>query len=212
MGGYGSGRPGYKRKAEDCRSLDIYKMKRLGCFVDGMRGDWVWSRDGERVASISYHCTGFDLVLNFRHLRNGGDWQSVNQTVTLMQVDCHYGGQRTYARCPGIVNGPRCGRRVGKLFMGGRYFLCRHCCNIAYTSQSEPKHYRMLSRAHKLQMALVGESAHEFWLAPKPKGMWLQTYQRKRHEIEWYENQANIAFLSRYAHMLSVNDLEQFIW
>jgi hypothetical protein len=34
-------------------------------------------------------------------------------------------------------------------------------------------------------------------IAPRPKGMWRRTYQRKRFEIEWCENKANQLFLSK---------------
>ncbi len=43
MGGYGSGRPGHKQKAEDCRSLDVNRLHREGCLEPGRMGNWVWS-------------------------------------------------------------------------------------------------------------------------------------------------------------------------
>lgn len=208
MGGYGSGRPSYKQKAEDYRSLDIYKMKRLGCLVDGMQGNWKWSRNNEEVASIGYHCTGGALVLDYRVRLHGGEWEPIKQTVPLTQSDCHYGGQRTYALCLGVVNGQHCGRRVGKLYAGGRYFLCRHCYKLAYASQSEERHDRMLRRANKMRRALGGEPGMANWIAPKPKGMWGRTYQRKQDEIQWCEHQANLAFIQTWGHVLSESERE----
>ena len=111
-------------------------------------------------------------------------------------------------RCPGIVNGLRCGRRVGKLFSGGRYFLCRHCYSITYSSQSEPVYDRALRRANKLRMALGGEPGTAHFIAPKPKGMWHRTYQRHRNEITRSERQADLHFLSKYGHILSQEELE----
>ena len=208
MGGYGSGRPSHKQKAEDCRSLDIYKMKRSGCLEAGRRGNWIWSRDDEEVARINYYCTGLDLVLNYRVRLCGGDWEAIEETVSLTQTDCNYGGHRTYARCPGIVNGRHCGRRVGKLFAGGRYFLCRHCYNIAYSSQSEASYDRMLRRANKLRMALGGEPGTAHWIAPKPKGMQQRTYLRKRLEISSCENQADRIFIARFAHLINEDEFD----
>ena len=210
MGGYGSGRPGYKQKAEGCRSLDIYKMKRSGCLAAGHRGNWIWSRNDEEVARIGYHSTGAALVLDYRVSLSGGDWESITQTVPLIQTDCHYGGQRTYARCPGVVNGRHCRRSVGKLFAGGRYFLCRHCYSVAYTSQSEAGYDRMLRRANKIRMELGGEPGTAHWIAPKPKGMWQRTYQLKRGEIEWCEGQANHGFIERFAHLLSQDERDMY--
>jgi hypothetical protein len=208
MGGYGSGRPGTKQKAEDYRSLDIYKLKRDGCLRPGMRGNLVWSRDSNEIARIGYHCTEGALELDYRVRVYGGDWEPIKQNVPLVHFDCNYGGKRTYARCPGVVNGKHCGRRVGKLFAGGRYFLCRHCYRLAYGSQSEPRHYRMMRRANKLRIALGGEPGAAHWIAPRPKGMWERTYRRKCYEIDWCENQANTEFLEQFGHLLSTKDRE----
>lgn len=169
MGGYVSGRPCKKQKAEDCRTLDIYKMKRQGCFAQGMRGNWIWSSNGGEVARIAYHCSDGELILDYRVRLFGGEWEPITQSVTLVQTDCNYGGTRTYARCPGVVNGRYCGRRVGKLFSGGRYFLCRHCYGIAYSSQSEPRNERMLRRANKLRVALGGRPARLTGLLQSPR-------------------------------------------
>lgn len=210
MGGYGSGRHGNKQKAEDCRSLDIYKMKRLGCCEPGKQGNWIWSCNGDEVARIGYHCTGVELVLDYRVRLYGGEWEAIKQYVPLVQADCNFGGQRTYGRCPGVLSDRHCGRRVGKLFSAGRYFLCRHCYSIAYGSQSEPRYDRMLRRANKLRIALGGEPGAANWIAQKPKGMWQRTYQRKRFEIDWCESQANAAFVEKFSHLLSKEDRKRF--
>ncbi|WP_052068493.1 hypothetical protein [Thalassobacter stenotrophicus] len=206
MGGYGSGRHGYRQTVEGCRTLDIYKMKRLGCLETGRRGHWIWSRDDEEVARIGYHCEQDALVLDYKVRVNSKDWEAVKQTVPLVQLDCHYGGQRIYACCPGVVNGTPCGRRVGKLYSGGKFFRCRHCYKLGYSSQSEARHYRLLRRANKLRMALGGEPGAASFIAPKPKGMWERTYEQMCAEIEWCEHQANFAFLTSHGHFLSEDE------
>mgnify|MGYP003135067134 FL=1 len=210
MGGYGSGRRGYKQKAEHTISLDVNRLHREGCLSPGRRGNWVWSRDGQETGRIGYHATERHFVLDYKVRVYGGDWESITQSIPLTYADCHYGGTRPYFRCNGIVNGLDCTRRVGKVFAGGRYFLCRHCYNVAYSSQSEPRYDRMLRRANKLRTALGGEPGTANWIAPKPKGMWQRTYQRKRFEIEWCENQADQHFLSIFAHVLSAEEREMF--
>ena len=210
MGGYGSGRPSYKQKAEECRSLDVNRFHRDGCLKPGRHGNCVWSRDGEEVGRIGYKAQDGRLVLNYRVRQYGGDWEPITQSIRITHADCHYGGQRPYFSCPGVVNGQHCGRRVGKLFSGGQYFLCRHCYNIAYSSQSEARYDRMLRRANKLRMALGGEPGTAHWIAPKPKGMWQRTYQRQRFEIQWCEDQANQAFIEKYAYLLSPEEREMY--
>lgn len=210
MGGYGSGRTGYKQKAEHLKSLDVNRLHREGCLSPGRRGHWIWSRDGQETGRIGYHATERHFVLEYKVRVYGDDWETIIQSIPLTYVECHYGGTRTYFRCNGIVGGRHCTRRVGKVFAGGKYFLCRHCYNVAYASQSEPRYDRMLRRANKIRTALGGEPGSANWVAHKPKGMWQQTYQRKRFEIEWCENQADLLFLSNFAHLLSSEEREIF--
>ncbi|MGC1505788.1 MAG: hypothetical protein WA782_16790 [Sulfitobacter sp.] len=210
MGGYGSGRPSSKQKAEECRSLDVNRFHREGCLRPGHAANWVWWRDKEEVGRIGYRAEEGRLVLDYKVRMYGGDWEPVKQNVNLTYVDCHYGNKRPYFTCPGVVNGRPCCRRVGKLFSGGKYFLCRHCYRIGYASQSEARHDRLLRRANKMRMALGGEPGTAYWIAPKPKGMWQRTYQRKRFEIEWCENQADRLFLSKFSHLLSKEERETF--
>jgi len=149
MGGFGSGRTSYKLRAEHCRSLDVNRMNRAGSLAPGSRGSWVWSRDGAEVGRIDYRAEPHRLHLVFRVRQYGGDWEAVTDHVGITYVNCHYGSIRPYFLCPGMGNGRYCGRRVAKLYCGGRYFLCRHCYNIGYTSQLEPQYDRLLRRANK---------------------------------------------------------------
>ena len=210
MGGYGSGRPSSKQKAEECRSLDVNRFHREGCLRPGHAANWVWWRDNEEVGRIGYRAEEGRMVLDYKVRMYGGDWEPVKQNVNLTYTDCHYGNKRPYFICPGVVNGRPCYRRVGKLFSGGKYFLCRHCYRIGYASQSEARHDRLLRRANKMRMALGGEPGTAYLIAPKPKGMWHRTYQRKTFEISWCENQADRLFLSKFSHLLSKEDREMF--
>lgn len=210
MGGYGSGRPASKQKAEDCRSLDVNRFHKGGCLRNGWQGNWTWSRDGQQVASIGCRTDQDRITLDYKVRHYGGDWEPITQTVHITHIDCHFGGQRPYFHCSGIVNGRHCGRRVGKLYAGGKYFLCRHCYRINHSSQCESRYDRMLRRANKTRVALGGKAGTAHWVAPKPKGMWQRTYQRKRFEIEWCENQADQQFIAKFVHLLSPADRAAF--
>lgn len=50
-------------------------------------------------------------------------------SINLITTECNYGGVRYWIQCP------RCDRRVGKVFLLGTYFLCRHCNNLTYESR-----------------------------------------------------------------------------
>jgi hypothetical protein len=210
MGGYGSGRPSQKNKVEEYRSLDINKFHRDGCLIVGKRGNWSWSRDGSEIVSIGFSTQATTMTFNYRVRVQGGDWETIEQAVPIERMPCNYGNQRPYFRCSGVVRGRHCNRRVVKLYAGGRYLLCRHCYNLAYSSQSEERSDRMLRRANKLRTALGGERGTAHFIAPRPKGMSQRKYLQKRLEIEWCEGQANELFISKYSHLLSREEREMY--
>jgi hypothetical protein len=193
MGGFGSGRPGYRQTAEQCRSIDVNTVQRKGCLKPGWRGGWQWSQDGEQVASINMRAEIDRLHLSYRSCSYGGEWFEVDETVAVIRVPCRFGGSRPYFLCPGVVNGVNCGRRVIKLYAGGRYFLCRHCYRLAYTSQSETECDRALRRANKIRQRLGGDPGMASHFPERPKGMWSKTYERLFDKTRDAEDQANIA-------------------
>ena len=101
MGGFGSGRSsGFGRDTvESCRSIDVNRLHRAGYLFPGWWGGWEWKRDGERVACISMGAEENRLVLSYNYRRNGEEWQSVEQPVPIVQVQCRFGGTRPYFIC-----------------------------------------------------------------------------------------------------------------
>ncbi len=81
MGGYGSGRPASKRKAEGCRTLNVNRLNREGCLRPAWPGTWQWSRYGKQVASIGCKATETSFVLNYRIQLNGDDWEPITQPI-----------------------------------------------------------------------------------------------------------------------------------
>ena len=102
MGGYGSGRTGWKGKVEDCRTLDVNRLSKEGCLQPGNRASLAWTVDGEQVASIGLRAEADRLILNYRVGRNGEDWTDVEEAVPLARSPCRFGGMRTYFVCPGV--------------------------------------------------------------------------------------------------------------
>jgi hypothetical protein len=76
----------------------------------------------------------------------------------------------------------------------------------------------------KLRVALGGEAGTANWIAPKPKGMWHRTYERKQFEICWCmwhrtyerkqfeicwcENQADLLCIGKHSHLLSQSEMD----
>lgn len=192
MGGYGSSRWGFHRKkdtVEDCHALSIAALvKYAGLAPDVVRISgiaWHNTFTKEKVASIGVHIFTTDtsgwVRLSYSVSRMGsGEKQSVEYTVPLVTTVPRFGGVRWWFRCPG----KDCGRRVGVLYfppgIGVRYFLCRHCYDLAYRSSQE--HDKSRDRFRRLGwaelMALVQGGGGDAITSLKAAGEVLDRAQR----------------------------------
>jgi hypothetical protein len=93
----------------------------------------------------------------------------VTYPVAIAETRCNYGGTRPWFLCP--ARG--CGRRVRKLYLGNRYFACRHCYRLRYASQTEHRRERLERRRYKLIRRMGGDG--ERW-PERPHGMHRSTY------------------------------------
>jgi hypothetical protein len=194
---------GYRRDTvETCRSIDVNQLHREGCLRPGWLGVWKWEQDGEKVGSITMRAAEGRLVLRYNCRRPGDEWESVRESVPIVQVPCGFGGMRPYFRCPGVVNGIACGRRVTKLYGPGKYFLCRHCYGLVYQSQSEGEGDRAQRRANRIRMQLGGDPGIASPFPPRPKGMWRRTYERLQNEAFEAEMLADAEFAIRAKRLL----------
>jgi hypothetical protein len=166
MGGPGSGshyhwwRSSKKTTVEDCRSLDAIRWMREGILKAGVRhyGSWAWYRDAartERTSAIGYEVSTLGdppwlrLTYTFTERQDSLDYR-----IRLVTTRPRFGGIRWWFVCPLVTNGVACGRRVGKLYLppGGRYYGCRHCYRLTYTSCQESRKYDGLWRRMALNM------------------------------------------------------------
>lgn len=61
--------------------------------------------------------------------------------------------------------------------MSGKYYLCRHCHNLAYETQNMNDAFRLLEAAQKIRERLGAKSlAINDPFPPRPKGMHYKTY------------------------------------
>lgn len=156
MGGFGSGnrdqwwRPSKKRVVEYCLSLDANRWTRKGILRAGVArsGSWRWGRRRKRhQGTITYEVRTTDMAcpvvrLSYSWVVRGEAKDSVDYPVRLTTTVPRFGGIRWWFRCPLLVRGGApCDRRVGKLYLppGGRYFGCRHCHRLTYTSCQESR-------------------------------------------------------------------------
>lgn len=183
MGGIGSGnryRYGSKNTIEGRTSLDINRWARDGYLTAGRWFNWQWTWGDGSKSNINVRVESAWSIRLIYRTRSGGevDWTDVDYSIQLTRTPCRFGGERTWFLCPGRG----CGRRVAKLYCAGRYYVCRHCGDLAYSSQREDAGDRALRRAQAIRKKLGGSANMLELFPPKPKGMHWRTYTRLQRE------------------------------
>ena len=153
MGGCGSGRWAWhtrKTTVEETLILDMNRTAEITglkkrCYS---RGNIQWSRNGEAFSNVSYEANTLELndawiKLQYTQIRDKVD---VNYRIELTTTEQNFGGRRWWFVCPLVVNNRICNKRVGKLYLpsGGKYFGCRHCYDLTYTSCLESRQFDSL--------------------------------------------------------------------
>ncbi len=119
-----------KDTVEEHKRLDVRYLYRNGLLNPGLHSIG-WSCGGESAGSIMFRAEDHALTLIYRFRRSGQEGEDVNQKVILDWTPCNYGGRRPWFICG------NCGRRVAVVYAGGKYFACRHCYDLTYTSCQE---------------------------------------------------------------------------
>jgi len=181
VGGVGSGSYSrWKSKrpvAEDCCFLDINYLNRKGYLRPGRVSTQRWTYGGQAAGSVQLIAHENSVELDYRHTYAGKS-EHVHYTVQLAYTACNYGGRRPWFLCPA----QGCGRRVGKLYSAGKYFLCRHCYDLAYRSQNISEGDRLLRKAQAIRERLGASLCVWDPIFSKPKGMHWKTFERLRDE------------------------------
>ncbi|MDT3708298.1 MAG: hypothetical protein ROZ09_15880 [Thiobacillus sp.] len=177
MGGVGSGnryRYGTKNTVEGRTSLDVRRWAREDKLSPGNWFSWQWTwGDGSR-SSINVRVESEWSIRLIYRTRTWGDedWTDVDYSIGLERTPCNFGGERVWFRCPGRD----CGRRVAKLYSVGRYYVCRHCGDLAYECQRKDASSRSMSKAQNIRKKLGGSANLTMAFPDKPKGMHWRTY------------------------------------
>jgi hypothetical protein len=189
--------------------LDVNQLSEKGCLRPGCSSTCQWIV-GNEVASITVRAEAERLDLRYTVRVGDGEREDMAETIPIVHLRCRFGGSRAYFVCPGPRDGTDCGRRTTKLHLSRRYFLCRHCNQLAYASQYEQPWQRALRRANKLKQRLgIGVGIDEPF-PDKPKGMWVRTYGYLLDEILHAEILASEAQANMIKRLLTQvdNDLQ----
>jgi hypothetical protein len=210
MGGMGSGRwkDRARKTVESYLMLDVNHLSEKGWLRPGRSGTCRWMVGGE-IVSINLRAVAERLHLSYKVRVGDGGWEDMAEIISLVHARCRFGGSRVYFLCPGPQDRTDCGRRITKLYLSRRYFLCRHCNQLTYSSQYERPWQRAFRRASKLRHRLGIDVGIAEPFPDKPKGMWTRTYGCLLDEILQAEMLADEAQANRFQRLLAqLNDLE----
>ncbi|MBU0547967.1 MAG: hypothetical protein KJ710_00980 [Candidatus Omnitrophica bacterium] len=113
------GRDRWSRRyaVEDCRVVNITKLKQEG-YLEGI----------SVVQS--------EILLQYSREIMVSEYEEYDYPIKLESTPCFFGGRRWWFICTKNPDGVYCGNRVGRLYLppNARYYSCRHCHNLTYTS------------------------------------------------------------------------------
>lgn len=138
-----------KTEADSLKKLQTWWLKKYGYLEPGFRwGGIKWTNNWSgKDSSISFSSSIQDedshLRLSYTQTDNDGNKEDFDYKIPLVTSPCYFGGKRYWFICPWYTNGNYCGRRVGTLYLGGKYFACRHCYDLSYDSRNENRKYKL---------------------------------------------------------------------
>jgi len=129
--------------ADNLLKITVAELKKSGVLRRNIFGSSVlqWSRGGAS-GSIVIEVSTVDpenmyLRLKYLNKETGGTFYPVDLPLHLDATACRFGGERFWFTCPECIGHGRhdnIGRRVGVLYLVGKFFCCRHCGNLTYKS------------------------------------------------------------------------------
>jgi len=131
-----------KEEANGLKQVSVSFLRKYGYFGSSWRsGTITWSRYGEETGNISVQSfiSEYEQYVRFIYTQtnnNTGEKSDFDYKILLTTTSCYFGGRRYWFICPCYANGRYCGRKVGVLYLGGKYFACRHCYDLTYNSRN----------------------------------------------------------------------------
>lgn len=133
-----------KEEADSLKKIQMWWLKKnkyleKGCWkAGGIKWTNSWSG---KESNISFYIS---LLEQEKYLQlvytqtdySSGEKQDFDYKVPIVTTPCYFGGVRYWFRCSFWSNGVYCGRRVGVLYLGGKYFACRYCYDLTYNSRN----------------------------------------------------------------------------
>lgn len=212
MGGYGSGRQARRATVEETLSFPVSSLHREGVIRPGWVGTVFWRAqepDGPRLATIVVAVTTEQEIIIIDRV-TGADQapEILHYPVRIGWTPCRFGGERPWWLCPGRG----CGRRVARLYLAGRYLLCRHCCGLTYASRQasgtiwRPRQ-RIMTLRRRLGTSAVPPLGFECsdWGMDRPRHMHRRTYRHLLRQLAAAQENEAAMFTARMSALAAVH-------
>lgn len=189
MGSILSGRRDGKPLVEDCLTLDLAWLMRLGPIREGQAGggEIKWACGGNSLTSAQFRLDlgGTEiphLLLRYITVLPDGTRKKVVQKIALVSTEQHFGGRRWWMICPTT------GKRARTLHLppGGNRFASRKAWGLAYRVERLGHFDRPFEKLFRAQRKL-GSTGGLGGEVERPKGMWRRTYACHRARIERHD-------------------------
>src|SRR3989338_494157 len=139
-----------KEEADSLKKIQMWWLKKHGYIEKGCwkSGGIKWTNGwtGKESNIIFYINIDINNNDNYLQLVYSSTTDSIKEDldykIPLTSTPCYFGGVRYWFICPWFANGKYCGRRAGVLYLGGKYFACRHCYNLSYESRNENRRFK----------------------------------------------------------------------
>ena len=130
-----------KEEADSLKKIQIWWLKKQSYLNGWASGTikWTYGFSGNESSvgiEISTYSDESYLRIHYTQTGQDGSKQDFDYKIPLTTTSCYFGGKRYWFICPWYANGKYCGRRVGVLYLGGKYFACRHCYKLTYNSRN----------------------------------------------------------------------------
>jgi hypothetical protein len=193
LGAKGSGRwyrQDKKMTTSSLPRLQIKTLKESGCLEPGFAGILRLAENRSSSLLIPFRSEKDRILLNDPEGRHNGQAALV---IPLDRLPCHYGGFRTWFRCP------RCNRRTTSLYGFSTLLACRECQNLTYESQQKNKIDRLIDRVHRIFEQLGSPETGALSAIPKrPFRMGRKSYSKLRIEAEDTQDLLREAIIQRF--------------
>jgi hypothetical protein len=146
-------------------SLAIQDLRELWSFGSSQLRLSV-NRDGAELGAIIVEAYA-DGEITLRYVYGGAE--KITQVIKLQSSPCHFGGERRWFVCPS------CKKPKAVLYCA-RYFHCRTCLGLTYTSQTQTSPERRINRIVARRRKLGGSGSLREAFPAKPKWMRWKTY------------------------------------